>query len=76
MCLSGNKLQQNSNACSKEEYISQKFNIDCFEGDSLHLRLTFVAFCLLSVIQKQTTNYRIYLTISQAIFTQIKTEVN
>ena len=28
-------------------------NIDCFVRDSSHLHLTFVAFCLLSVIRKQ-----------------------
>ena len=28
-------------------------NIDCFVVDSMRLHLTFVAFCLLSVVRKQ-----------------------
>ena len=36
-----------------EKTIFHKINIDCFVRDSLHLHLTFVAFCLLSVIRKQ-----------------------
>ena len=51
LCSSANKLQQNSNASSREDYIPPK--IDRFVRDSLCLYLTFVAFCLLSVIRKQ-----------------------
>ena len=51
LCSSANKLQQNSNASSREDYIPPK--IDRFVRDSLCSYLTFVAFCLLSVIRKQ-----------------------
>ena len=51
LCSSANKLQQNSDAFSKEYNYSK--NIDCFVVGSLHLHLTFVAFCLLSVIRQQ-----------------------
>ena len=51
LCSSANELQQNSRASSREDYIST--NIDCFVRDSSRLHLTFVAFCLLSVIRKQ-----------------------
>ena len=51
LCSSANAPQQNSNASSREDYHST--NIDCFDRDSLRLDLTFVAFCLLSVICKQ-----------------------
>ena len=47
LCSSANELQQNSNASSREDYI------DFFVRDSSCLHLTFVAFCLLSVICKQ-----------------------
>ena len=47
LCSSANAPQQNS----REDYYST--NIDCFDRDSLRLDLTFVAFCLLSVICKQ-----------------------
>ena len=50
LCSSANKLQQNSNASSREDYST---NIDRFVKDSLHLHLTFATFCLLSVIRKQ-----------------------
>ena len=53
LCSSAKELQQNSNASSREEYIIST-NIDCFVIDSSHLLLTFVAFCLLSVIHKQS----------------------
>ena len=46
LCSSANKLQQNSNASSREDYIP-------FVRDSSHLHLTFVASSLLSVICKQ-----------------------
>ena len=51
LCSSANKLQQNANASSREDYIST--NIDCFVRDFSRLHFTFVAFCLLSVIRKQ-----------------------
>ena len=51
LCPSANELQQNSNAFSREELYST--NIDRFVRDSSCLHLTFVAFCLLSVIRKQ-----------------------
>ena len=51
LCSSANELQQNSRASSREDYIST--NIDCFVRDSSRLHLTFMAFCLLSVIRKQ-----------------------
>ena len=52
LCSSANKRQQNSNALSLERRLYST-NIDCFVRDSSHLHLTFVAFCLLSVIRKQ-----------------------
>ena len=51
LCSSANELQQDSNASSREDY-NYSTNIDCFVRDSSRLRLTFVAFCLLSVIRK------------------------
>ena len=36
-----------------EKNVFHKINIDCFVIDSSHLHLTFLAFCLLSVIHKQ-----------------------
>ena len=52
LCSTANELQENSDAISKEDYSG---NINCFVVDSsrlqLRLNLTFVAFCLLSVIQ-------------------------
>ena len=45
-------LLQNSNASSKDEYI-YSVNIDCFVVDSSHLHLSFVAFYLLIVVNKQ-----------------------
>ena len=47
---SANALVQNSKAYSKRIYYR---NLDSFVIDSSHLLLTFVAFCLLSVICKQ-----------------------
>ena len=52
LCSSANDLQKNSNA-SKFWRRLYSSNIDCFVRDSSHLYLTFVAFCLLSVIRKQ-----------------------
>ena len=49
LCSSANDPQQNSNASSG----LYSTNIDCFVRDSSGLHLTFVAFCLLSVIRKQ-----------------------
>ena len=51
LCSSTNKLQQNSNASSWEDYIPQILTV--FFRDSSRLYSTFVAFCLLSVIRKQ-----------------------
>ena len=51
LCSSANKLQQNANASSREDYIST--NIDYLVRDFSRLHFTFVAFCLLSVIRKQ-----------------------
>ena len=45
-----NDIQQNSDAFSKEEYILGILTV--FVVHSLRLHLTFVAFCLLSVIRK------------------------
>ena len=50
-CSSANELQQKSDAFSKEDDILGIS--DCFVVDSSRLHLTFVAFCLLSVIRKQ-----------------------
>ena len=50
LCSSANELQQNSNASSREDYTPR---ILTFFRDSSPLYLTFVAFCLLSVIRKQ-----------------------
>ena len=52
LCSSANELQQNSNASSREDYIPQIMTILLVRHSS-HLHLTFVAFCLLSVIRKQ-----------------------
>ena len=51
LCSSAKKLQQNSNASSREEHIPEI--LTCFVKDSSHLHSTFVAFCFLSVIHKQ-----------------------
>ena len=51
LCLSANELQQNSNASPREDYVPQTLTV--FVRDSSRLQLTFVAFCLLSVIRKQ-----------------------
>ena len=45
LCSSANELPQNSNASSRKDYIPQILTV--------FLHLTFVAFCLLSVICKQ-----------------------
>ena len=51
-CLSANELQQNSNASSREEYIPPILTV-FLEIYRVYIILTFVAFCLLSVIRKQ-----------------------
>ena len=53
LCSSANELhvQQNSDAFSKGEYILRILTV--FVAGSPHLHLTFVAFCLFSVICKQ-----------------------
>ena len=51
LCLSANELQQNSNASSLRRLYPR--NIDCFVRDSSRLHLTFLAFCLSSVVRKQ-----------------------
>ena len=48
------KPQQNSNTSSREEFKST--NIGCFVRDWLRLHLTFVAFCLSSVIWNNSWN--------------------
>ena len=50
MSSSSNKLQKNSNASSREDYILQILTV--FVRDS-SLHFTFAAFCFLSVIRKQ-----------------------
>ena len=50
--LSVNELQQNSNASSREDYIPQILTV-LLEIHHIYIILTFVAFCLLSVICKQ-----------------------
>ena len=52
LCLHASELQQNSNASSREECIPQILTGSLLI-DSSHLHLTFLAFCLLSVIHKQ-----------------------
>ena len=49
LCSSANEPQQNSNASSRKDYIPQILTV----RDSSRLHLTFVAFCLFSVIRKQ-----------------------
>ena len=49
-------------------------NIDCFVRDSLHLPLTFVAFCLLSVIHKQWLKQYNYSTIQAVLMTEFQTD--
>ena len=72
LCSSANELQQNSNASSREEYIPQ--NIDCFVRDSFRLHLTFVAFCLLSVIRKQQLKQCNYSVDQSALLTRFQTD--
>ena len=50
LCSFANELQQNSKASSRQDYIPQILTV-LLEIHCLHL--TFVAFCLLSVIHKQ-----------------------
>ena len=50
LCSSANELQQNSNACSREDYTPQILTL---VRDSSRLHFTFVTFSLLSVICKQ-----------------------
>ena len=50
LCSSADKLQQNSNPSSREDYIPQILTVLL---EILRVDLTFVAFCLLSVIRKQ-----------------------
>ena len=50
LCSSADKLQQNSNASSWENYIPQILTVLL---EILRVQLTFVAFCLLSVIRKK-----------------------
>ena len=45
------RIQQNSNASCREDYIPQLLAV--FVRDSSRLHLTFAGFCLLSVIRKQ-----------------------
>ena len=54
LCSSANELQQNSNACSREEIYST--NIDCLVIDSSPLHLTFVAFRLCLSFVNHTLN--------------------
>ena len=49
LCSFANELRQNSNASSREHYILEILTV--LLENTLHL--TFVAFCLLSVIRKQ-----------------------
>ena len=51
LCSSAKELQQNSNTSSREDYIPQILTVLSEILRVLHL--TFVAFCLLSVIRKQ-----------------------
>ena len=50
LCSSANELLQNPNSSSREDYILQILTVLL---DSSRLHLTFVAFCLLSIIRKQ-----------------------
>ena len=50
LCSSANELQQNSNASSRGEYVSPVLTV-LLEIHRRRLHLTFVAFCLLSVIR-------------------------
>ena len=49
-------------------------NIDCFVRDSSCLRLTFVAFCLLSVIRKQYLKQSSYSVDQSALLTGFRTD--
>ena len=49
LCSSANELQKNSNPSSEEDYMPQILTV-LF----LRFHLTFAAFCLLSVIRKQS----------------------
>ena len=71
LCSFANELQQNSNASSREDYIP---HIDCFVRDSSRLHLTFVAFCLLSVIRKQWLKQCNYSVDQSAILSGFRTD--
>ena len=50
LCSSANELQQNSNASSREDCVSEILAV-LLELDSSRLHLTLAAFCLVSVIR-------------------------
>ena len=52
LCSSTNELQQDSSVSSREDYIPQILTV-LLETLRVLIHLTFVAFCLLSVVSKQ-----------------------
>ena len=69
---SANELHLNSNASSREDYIPQILAV--FVRDSSRLHLTFMAFCLLSVIRKQWLKQWNYSVDQLALLTGFRTD--
>jgi len=66
------KLQQNSNASSREVYIPQILTV--LLQIPLHLYLTFAAFCLMSIIRKQRLEQYNYSDVQSALMTGFQTD--
>ena len=72
LCLSANKLQQNSNTSSKEDFIPQILTV-LLEILRVYI-FTFIAFCLLSVIRKQYLKQCNYSVDQSALLTGFRTD--
>ena len=72
LCSPANELQQNSNTSSREDYIPQILTVLSEILRVLHL--TFVAFCLLSVIRKQQLKQCNYSVDQSALLTGFRTD--
>ena len=74
----GKVLCSSAKSSSKTQCFFQRriysTNIDCFVMDSLHSHLTFVAFCLLSVIRKQWLRQCNYFDVQSALLTEFRTD--
>ena len=69
LCLSANEPQQNSNASSREDYIPQILTVLL---EFCHL--TFVTFCLLSLLRKQQLKQCNYSVDQSALLTGFRTD--